>query len=102
MGPLRVFVLPEDAACEDAVRILRELCDGEPRYSGIKVEVIDEKRHESFSDGYDYIFVPAFFVQESVDGSDGRCVTRWVKMHEGKASAENIRDVLESVLKNMT
>ena len=57
----------------------------DPRYQKIDLTVIDENLQPELANRYDYYYVPTFFVGG-------------IKVHEGVASKEIVRTVLERSL----
>ena len=54
-------------------------------YQNIVIEVIDEQKEEEKTRGYDYWYVPTFFVNDK-------------KIHEGVPTKESIQAVLEEAI----
>ena len=68
--------------CKKALAMIDEIrCESEA-YKNVEIAMIDEDKEKKYADQFDYYRVPTFYV-------DG------VKIHEGAASLENIRNVFE-------
>lgn len=83
--PVLFFLMRSCPYCLSAVKWLRELQAEEPRYQAVEMEVIDEIAEARRAAAYNYYLVPTFYVDN-------------VKVHEGVASKEIVRGVLERAL----
>ena len=72
--------------CKRAFELMDELKKEHPEYNQVDIETIEERREPEKTKGYDYWYVPCFFV-------DG------VKVHEGVPSKEKIEQVFIEALK---
>lgn len=86
MKPIRMFMLPSCPYCISADRMMNQLVKENPAYSDIPVERINESAQKALADSFDYYYVPTYYV-------DGK------KLHEGAATREDIRRVLDTALK---
>lgn len=86
MKELLYFHLPNCPHCKLATRLLAQLQAENPQYAAIPVRQIDESREKALAQSYDYWYVPSFWF-------DG------VKLHEGHAEREDVKRVLDAVLK---
>jgi glutaredoxin len=68
--------------CRQARAWMEEICDENPEYKKIEVEMIDEAIHRDIAAKYDYFLVPTYYVGEK-------------KVHEGAASKEKVKKVYE-------
>ncbi len=87
MKKLRYFKLPLCPYCIRADIYMKKLIKENPDYQKIDIEVINESKERSFADSYNYFLVPAFFLADK-------------KLHEGAASYEDIKRVLDEALKS--
>ena len=85
MEKVTMFILPTCPYCVAALRWMDELLAGDPRYREVGIEIIDESAHPDVAGRYDYYYVPTFYV-------GGR------KLHEGAASPQKIKRVLDAAL----
>lgn len=85
MKQVKMMVLDGCPHCQRAFAWMEELKQEHPEYQKIAVEVIEENREEEKTRGYDYWYVPTFFVDD-------------VKLHEGVASKEKIETVFKAAL----
>ncbi len=85
MNELTYFRLPLCPYCRRAEKYLEELIKENPEYAGIKINMIDENKDRNRIKGYDYWYVPCFYLGNK-------------KLHEGAASKENIKQVLDAAL----
>ena len=75
------------SALQTAFRMLEELKQKNPEYQKVNIEVIEEEKEPEKTKGYDYWYVPTFFV-------DGR------KVMEGVPTVEMVEKVLREALKS--
>lgn len=83
---MKLFILEHCPHCQRARKWIKELCDENPLYNDIPIELIDEAKEAELADSYDYYYVPCFF-----DGNQ--------KLHEGKASKEIIQKIFDDYLR---
>jgi glutaredoxin len=86
MKKITMFVMESCPYCKQALRWMEELFAENSAYTAIEIEKIDELVHPDIADRYDYYYVPTYYV-----GSE--------KLHEGAASREIIRGVLDAAMK---
>lgn len=86
MKKIRLFFFESCPYCRKAIGWLEELMTENPEYAKLEIERIDEKLDPETADKFDYYYVPTFFVGDE-------------KLHEGAATKEKVRSVLESALK---
>ena len=65
--------------------MLDELKNEHREYQTVEIEVIDEQKEEEKTKGYDYWYVPTFFVDD-------------VKYHEGVPTKEALKAVLKAAI----
>lgn len=87
MKKVKVFYMENCPHCRRAFRILDDLMAGNPEYSKIEIEYIDENKYVKAANAHDYYYVPTFYV-------DG------VKLHEGVPSVDRIERVLKEAIKH--
>ncbi|NTV90938.1 MAG: glutaredoxin [Clostridiales bacterium] len=80
--PVMMFVLSSCPYCRQALNWMNELKAENEEYAGVDIEIIDERLKSDIARKYDYFLVPTYYV----DGS---------KVHEGIATKEIVRGVLE-------
>lgn len=85
MKHVKMMVLENCSYCQQAFAYIDELKHEELRYRTIEIEVIDEEKEEEKTRGYDYWYVPTFFVNNQ-------------KIHEGVPTKESIQAVLEEAI----
>lgn len=85
MNELYYFKLKNCPYCIRANNYLDELMQ-EERYQSIKIRHIDEQIERDLANSYDYYLVPSFFLGKQ-------------KLFEGIMTKEDVRGVLEEVLK---
>ena len=85
MKPILMFYLPTCPYCRQAFGWLEELMDEKPEYRQIPFETVDEAAEAARAETYDYYYVPTLYVDA-------------VKRHEGAATKEKLRQVLEEAL----
>ncbi|MEG0257948.1 MAG: thioredoxin family protein [Christensenella sp.] len=77
---VKMMVLEGCPHCAHAFELMKELKLENPQYADIDVEIIDERRDEGKIQGYDFWYVPAFFVNG-------------VEIFEGVPTKNKIEDV---------
>ena len=82
MKPVRMFILRGCPYCRNALQWMDELMNQNPVYREIPLEIIDESEHYALAKAHDYFLVPTWYVAG-------------VKVHEGAASREIVRSVLD-------
>ncbi len=85
MKNITMFVLGSCPYCREALRWLEELKEEKPEYEKIHMVIFDERQSADVADNFDYYYVPALYVGEK-------------KLHEGAATKEKLRAVLEAAL----
>ena len=85
MQKLTFFLMPTCPHCKRAEAWLAELCEQNPSYREIEIERVDETREKERAEQYDYFYVPCFYLGKE-------------KLHEGAASLDAIRAVLDRAL----
>lgn len=84
MKKVTLFMFAACPYCQKAIAIQNKLLAQET-YSGLEIEMIDEKLHPDVAEKYDYYYVPTYYV-------DGK------KLHEGEADIKNVKTVLDAAL----
>ena len=82
---VKMMVLDGCPHCRHAFELMDELRLEHPEYRDISVEVIEEEREAEKTQGYDYWYVPTFFVYG-------------VKLHEGVPTKSKIERVFRQAL----
>lgn len=85
MKKLELFYLESCPYCKRARGYIQEFLDEDPKYKKIEIELIEESKNKKVADSRDYYYVPTFYL-------DGK------KIHEGAATKDDIKKVLEAVL----
>lgn len=85
--PVKMMILETCPYCAQAFQMIEELKNAKPRYRAVGIEVIDEEKEPDKIKGYEYWYVPTFFV-------DG------VKAHEGVPTLEKVEQVFIQALKD--
>jgi len=85
MKPITMFTMAACPYCQKAHAWMDELFAENPAYRDIPMTIIDEVEEPDVADRYDYYYVPTYYV-------DGE------KVHEGAATKEIVRRVLDSAL----
>lgn len=85
MKHVKMFVLQDCPYCHMALDYIQELKKENMLYQNIEIEIIDEQKEEEKTQGYDYWYVPTFFVNN-------------IKIHEGVPTKEKIQAVLEEAI----
>ena len=87
MKKITMFTMESCPYCRQALRWMDMLFAEKKEYSSLFIEKIDELEHPDIAAGYDYYYVPTYYV-------DGE------KLHEGPASLEMIRRVFDAAFEN--
>ena len=82
---LLYFKLINCPYCIQADKWLDELREENPDYAKIEIRIVDEAKEVDFANSYNYYYVPTFFMGDK-------------KLHEGAATKEKIKSVLDYVL----
>lgn len=86
MKQVLFFMLPYCPHCRRAEGYLQELLAENKAYCEADIKRIDESSERALAKSYDYYLVPTFYV-------DG------VKLHEGIASREAVKKVLDAAIR---
>jgi len=70
----------------NARKWMAELCEEDPHYKQVPIEMIDEAKEVALANSYDYYYVPCFY-----DGN--------MKLHEGVASKKIIQNIFDEYLR---
>ena len=85
MKNLQYFKLVNCPYCRQADRWIDELTEENPAYKDIQITRINEDEQPELANRFDYFYVPCFYQDNH-------------KIHEGAASKEIIRKVLDACL----
>lgn len=83
---VKMMMLDTCPHCAHAFEIIDELKKEHPEYDRVDIETIEENREAGKTQGYDYWYVPTFFVDD-------------VKIHEGVPTKDKIERVFTEALK---
>ena len=86
MKKVTMMYLKNCPYCKQAMKWMEELFDENPSYKDIDITYIEESEQPQIADPLDYWYVPTYFV-------DG------IKLHEGAATKDKIKAVLEEAIK---
>ena len=84
---VKMMILDTCPYCKQAFRMMDELKAKHPEYQNVEIEVIEEQKQPEKIQGYDYWYVPTFFV-------DGK------KIMEGVPTIEQVEQVFIEALKS--
>jgi glutaredoxin len=59
---VKMMVLDTCPYCKQAFKMMEQLRQSHPEYADVKIDVIEEQRESEKTEGYDYWYVPTFFV----------------------------------------
>ena len=85
MKEIKFFMMETCPHCRKAAEIMEEIFARHPEYKSIPLRKIDETKEPDFASGFDYYYVPAFFVGDE-------------KLHEGVPSQDAIEKVFAAAL----
>lgn len=83
---VKMMMLDSCPYCRQAFQMMDRLREEHPEYKGVSVETIEESREPEKTEGYDYWYVPTFFV-----GGE--------KILEGVPTIEKVERVFQEALK---
>lgn len=83
MKKILMFTMESCPYCVQARRWMAEVVRENPAWKSVEIEYVDEVEEPERANTYDYWYVPTYYV----DGA---------KMHEGAATKEIVRNVLQS------
>lgn len=86
MKKVTMMYLKNCPYCKQAMKWMEELFQENPSYKDIEITYIEESEQPQIADSLDYWYVPTYFV-------DG------IKLHEGAATKDKIKAVLEEAIK---
>lgn len=86
MKKVTMMYLKNCPYCKQAMKWMEELFQENPAYKDIEITYIEESEQPQIADSLDYWYVPTYFV-------DG------IKLHEGAATKDKIKAVLEDAIK---
>ncbi len=87
MQKLTLFYLKNCPYCKKVFEYYDFLVKQNPQYENIQLERIEESRNPVIADGYDYYYVPAFYLGET-------------KLFEGAMNLNDVKNVLDAALNN--
>ena len=85
MQPVKLFYLKNCPFCKKAIRYIGDLKAAHAELAQVEIEMIEESEQPDVADGYDYYYVPTFYVGG-------------VKVHEGGIYPEEVEAVLRRAL----
>lgn len=85
--PVKMMMLDTCPYCKKAFQMMDELKTLHPEYKNVDIDVIEENKEPERTEGYDYWYVPTFFV-----GSE--------KVLEGVPTIDKVKQVFEKALQN--
>lgn len=85
MKNVKMMYLQNCPHCKRAFAMVEQLQKEHPEYRQIQIEAIEEQKEETKTEGYDYYYVPTYFVDD-------------VKVHEGAVTLEKVEEVLKTAL----
>lgn len=86
MKKVTMMYLKNCPYCKQAMKRMEELFQENPAYKDIDMTYIEESEQPQIADSLDYWYVPTYFV-------DG------IKLHEGAATKDKVKAVLEEAVK---
>lgn len=85
MSDLTLFYLESCPYCKRARGYMQELCDENPSYADIPVQMVEETQQRELAGSYDYFYVPCFYIDKE-------------KVSEGAVDKEGVRAVFDRYL----
>lgn len=87
MKDLTMFYLESCPHCKRARGYMQELCEEDPKYNEINVNMVEERQQKELADSYDYFYVPCYYV-------DGE------KVSEGVIDKDGVKKVFDETLED--
>ncbi len=84
-GHVKMMMLDTCPHCRRAFEMMDELKCEYPEFCDVEIEVIEETKEPEKTEGYEYWYVPTFFVEN-------------VKVHEGVPSVQAIENMYRKAL----
>jgi glutaredoxin len=85
MKPVLMFILKSCPYCQQALSWMEELKKENPQYLNVEINIIDEGERPEEANRYDYYYVPTYYIAGD-------------KVHEGVATKDIVRGVLEKAI----
>lgn len=85
MKPVLYFYMEGCPFCRQTERWMEEVVREHPEYAAVEVRRVEERRERGFANGFDYYFVPTYYVGG-------------VKAHEGVATKAIVESVYQKAL----
>ncbi len=82
---VKMMMLDTCPYCKQAFKMMDQLKAEHPEYNTVEIEVIEESKEPEKIEGYDYWYVPTFFVDDQ-------------KIHEGVPTLEKVERVFQEAL----
>ena len=82
---VKMMILEDCPYWRQAFAMEKELIAAHPEYGQVNIEVIEENREPEKTEGYDYWYVPTYFVGDK-------------KVHEGVPTLEKVEQVFREAL----
>ena len=86
MKTVKRRLLDDCPYCHQAFSMMEKLCREHEEYRAVDIEVIEESKEPEKIKGYNYWYVPTYFVDN-------------VKIHEGVPTLEKVEEVYRQALK---
>ena len=67
MKPVKLFYLKNCPFCKKALRYIEEAKAAHPELAEVEIEMIEESEQPGVADGFDYYYVPTFYVDGEKD-----------------------------------
>lgn len=84
--PVKMMMLDSCPYCRQAFEMMDKLKAAHPEYNHVQIETIEESKEPEKVEGYDYWYVPTFFVGDQ-------------KIHEGVPTMDKVERVFQEALK---
>ena len=82
MKEIKLFMMPTCPHCKKAMEMMETLFKAHPEYRDITLRQIDETKESAYAEGFDYYYVPTFYVGDE-------------KLHEGVPTEEAVENVFK-------
>lgn len=82
---VKMMMLDTCPYCKQAFKMMDQLKAEHPEYNNVEIELVEESKEPEKTDGYDYWYVPTFFVDDQ-------------KIHEGVPTLEKVERVFQEAL----
>ena len=86
MKPVKLFYLKNCPFCKKALRYIEEAKAAHPELAEVEIEMIEESEQPGVADGFDYYYVPTFYVDGERSTKAESIPRRWSGFCGGRSA----------------